>query len=149
MPTPKETDDLYMGVAMGYSKLSKGIRSHVGACLVTEQGVVLGGVNGMPVGGSNDCEIVLDANKNHTDYDNLVTKQEVIHAETNAILKAAREGVSCMNSTVYVTLSPCVQCSAMLINAGIKRLVYKDEYRLNDGVQLLHQHGINVEKYEP
>lgn len=147
MPTPKETTDLYMGIAIGYSKLSKAVRAKVGACLVTEQGVVLGGVNGMPVGGSNVCE-----HSKHlpiADIIELTTKQEVIHAETNAVLKAAREGVSCLNSTVYVTLSPCVQCSAMLINAGIKKLIYKDSYRDENGIQLLQQHGVTVEKYQP
>lgn len=148
MPTPKETNDLYMSVAIGYSKLSKAVRAQVGACLVTEQGVVLGGVNGMPSGGSNECENIGDYNHLIKTVE-LVTKQEVIHAETNAVLKAAREGVSCMNSTVYVTLSPCVQCSAMLINAGIRKLIYKDEYRDTSGVQLLQQHGVIVEKYQP
>jgi dCMP deaminase len=145
VPTPKEQDELYMSIAINYSKLSKAVRAQVGACLVTEQGVVLGGVNGMPVGGSNVCEH--SKHLPRADIIELTTKKEVIHAETNAVLKAAREGVSCMNSTVYVTLSPCVTCSAMLINAGIKKLIYKDEYRDSSGIQLLHQHGITVEKY--
>lgn len=142
MPTPKEQDELYMGIAIGYSKLSKAVRAQVGACLVTEQGVVLGGVNGGVVGGSNVCE------DECTLTGKLTTKPTTIHAELNCILKAAKQGVSCLNSTVYVTLSPCVPCSAMLINAGIKKLIYKDEYRDTSGIQLLHQHGITVEKYE-
>ena len=146
MPTKQETDSLYMGIAICYSQLSKAVRATVGACLVTEHGVVLGGVNGMPTGGSNVCEdTVLES------YPNtfvLVTKPECIHAELNAILKAAKEGVSCFNATMYTTLSPCKPCAAMLINAGIKKLVYQQEYRDNSGVQLLQQHGITVEEYQ-
>lgn len=143
MPTKQQNDGLYIGIAMQYAKLSKAVRAQVGACLVTEQGVVLGGVNGGVIGGSNACE------DECTLTGRLTTKPETLHAETNAVLKAAREGVSCLNSTVYVTLSPCVQCSAMLVNAGIKKLIYKDEYRDTSGVQLLQQHGVTVEKYQP
>ena len=151
MPTKQETDGLYMGIAICYSQLSKAVRATVGACLVTEHGVVLGGVNGMPVGGSNVCEDTIY--QPYQPYENipapiLVTKPECIHAELNAILKAAKEGVSCFNATMYTTLSPCKPCAAMLINAGIKKLVYQQEYRDNSGVQLLQQHGITVEEYQ-
>lgn len=145
MPTKQETDGLYMGIAVLYSKLSKAKRAQVGACLVTEHGVALGGVNGMPTGGSNECEHL--ENQSFPSKPIMVTKPEVIHAELNAVLRAAKEGVSCFNSTVYVTLSPCKSCAAMLVNAGIKKLVYNQLYRDSSGVRLLEKSGVEVEQF--
>lgn len=146
MATQKETDELYMGTAILYSKLSKAKRAKVGAVLVTNNGVVLGGVNGTPVGCPNECEYeVHDIGRAYPD---LVTKPEVIHSELNCIMKAAREGVSCIGATVYVTLSPCIQCSAMLVQAGVKRVVYKQQYRDDSGVELLKSCGILVQSYD-
>jgi dCMP deaminase len=139
MSTQKETDGLYMGIALGYSQLSKARRAKVGACLVTKNGITLGGFNGSAVGTDNNLEHVINGE--------LVTKSSTIHAELNAILKAAREGVSCLDSTMYTSLSPCVQCSAMLINAGVKRLVYLEEYRDQSGVELLKSAGVTVDKF--
>jgi len=144
MPSRQETDGLYMGIAYLYSKLSKAERKQVGACLVTEHGVVLGGYNGMPVGGSNVCEHL--ENQPFPHEPRLVTNLATIHAETNSVLKAAKEGVSCFGATIYTTLSPCVPCSAMLINAGIKRLVYGELYRDETGVELLLNSGVEVEQ---
>jgi dCMP deaminase len=141
MPTKQENDSLYMGIAIQYSKLSKAKRKQVGACLVTEHGVVLGGYNGTPTGCSNECE--MDA----TGLGHYVTKNEVVHAELNTILKAAKEGVSCFGATIYTTLSPCVPCSAMLVNAGIKKLVYSELYREKTGVELLLSAGVEVEQF--
>lgn len=128
-----------MQSAVSHSKLSKAIRAKVGATLVTSHGVMLSGYNGTPSSLDNVCEYVTP--------EGFVTKPEVIHAEVNAVLKAAKEGVSCYGSTVYVTLSPCVSCSAMLINAGISRLVYLDSYRKTEGLELLEKAGILVERY--
>jgi dCMP deaminase len=139
MSTQKETDGLYMGIALGYSQLSKAKRAKVGACLVTKNGITLGGFNGSAVGTDNNLEHVINGE--------LVTKPSTIHAELNAILKAAREGVSCLDSTMYVSLSPCVQCSAMLINAGVKRVVYLEEYQDQSGVELLKSAGVTVDKF--
>lgn len=145
MADQKQLDETYMGTAMLHARLSKAIRAQVGAVLVTSQGVTLTGYNGTPRGLSNLCEDThWDAN--HGDY--LVTKQEVIHAELNCILKAAREGVSCIGATMYVTLSPCVPCAAMMIQAGVKRLVYKEMYRDQGGTDLLQRAGIVVESYD-
>ena len=145
MADQKALDETYMATAMLHARLSKAIRAQVGAVLVTSQGVTLTGYNGTPTGLSNLCEDThWDAN--HGDY--LVTKPEVIHAELNCILKAAREGVSCIDATMYVTLSPCVPCAAMMIQAGITRLVYKDTYRIQDGTDLLQRAGIVVECYD-
>ncbi len=145
MPTKQENDSLYMGIAIQYSKLSKAKRKQVGACLVTEHGVVLGGYNGTPTGCSNECERMEP--QSFPNKPILVTKPETIHAELNCILKAAREGVSCFNATIYTTLSPCVPCAAMLVNAGIKKLVYSELYREKTGVELLVSAGVEVEQF--
>ena len=144
MADQKQTDDLYMGTALLYAKLSKAKRAQVGACLVTNNGVILGGVNGTAVGRPNDCEVFQTVHDSGPVY---VTKPEVIHAELNCIMKAAREGVSCVDSTVYVTLAPCVQCAAMMLQAGVKRVVYLQQYRDDSGVKLLQESNVMVEAY--
>lgn len=149
MANQKELDSTYMGVAILHAKLSKARRTRVGACLVTNQGVCIPGYNGTPSGLCNNCEDLAPAGQiKQEPYGWLVTKPEVIHAELNCILKAAKEGISCKNATAYVTLSPCVPCAAMLINAGIARLVYQDIYRDTQGLDLLKKAGIVTEKYE-
>jgi len=141
MAKQQELDSVYMGTALLHARLSKARRAQVGAVIVTAQGTVLTGFNGTAVGRPNECE-----NSGWFSGD-LVTKPEVIHAELNCILKAAREGVSCLGATVYTSLSPCVPCSAMLVNAGISRLVFKDTYRDTEGLQLLESCGIITEQY--
>lgn len=139
----KQLDDTYMGTAMLHARLSKAKRAQVGAVLVTSQGVTLTGYNGTAMGRPNQCEEL--KSQPFPREPALVTKPEVIHAELNCILKAAREGVSCIGGTMYVTLSPCVPCAAMMIQAGIKRLVYKDIYRDQGGITLLETAKIKVE----
>ena len=129
-------DKTYMLCAEAHALLSKATRAKVGALIVTPSGALLGGVNGTPSGYDNTCEI-----------DN-VTLDHVLHAEQSAILAAARQGVSLLDSTVYVTLLPCSRCSAMLAQVKIKRLVYKDDYRDSGGIEMLLDLGIEVEKYQ-
>lgn len=149
MANQKELDSTYMGVALLHAKLSKARRSRVGACLVTSQGVCIPGFNGSPIGLCNNCEDLAPVGQiKQEPYGWLVTKPEVIHAELNCILKAAKEGISCKDSTAYVTLSPCVPCAAMLINAGITRLVYQDIYRDTQGLDLLKKAGIVTENFK-
>lgn len=145
MAKQSELDEVYMGTAILHSRLSKAKRAQVGAVLVTNHGVTLTGYNGTPTGLSNECETV-HWDSNH-ELKHLVTKPEVIHAELNCIMKAAREGVSCIGATVYVTLSPCVQCSAMLIQSGVKRVVYKQPYRDLSGVLLLQKANVLVQSF--
>lgn len=145
MADQKALDETYMGTAMLHARLSKAKRAQVGAVLVTSQGVTLTGYNGTAVGLPNDCE-ELKAQPFPREPA-LVTKPEVIHAELNCILKAAREGVSCIGATMYVTLSPCVPCAAMMIQAGVKRLVYKEMYRDLSGIELLQRADVMVESY--
>lgn len=139
MASKQETDKLYMQIAESYACVSKALRKRVGACLVTTQGICIGGTNGTARGTDNTCERVLPNGE-------LETLPETIHAELNCVLRAAREGVSILDSTIYITLSPCRICSAMLIQAGVKRIVYKEEYRCKDGVQYLLANGIEVEQ---
>lgn len=145
MANQKDLDATYMGTAILHSKLSKARRAQVGAILVTRQGVTLTGYNGTAVGRPNDCEVF------HTVHDTgpvYITKPEVIHAELNCIMKAAREGVSCVDATVYVTLAPCVQCAAMMLQAGVKRVVYLQQYRDDSGVKLLQESNVVVQLYD-
>jgi dCMP deaminase len=133
----QELDGVYMGVALLHAQLSKAKRKQVGACLVTESGVIVPGYNGTVKGTDNSCEILLESGE-------LQTKDSTLHAELNAILKCSLEGISTKNSTLYVTLSPCLRCSSMLAQAGIKRVVYGERYRDNSGVDFLLDCGIDV-----
>jgi dCMP deaminase len=137
MPLQSEIDSVYMGTALLHARLSKAVRKQVGAVMVTPNSTTLTGYNGTPSGTDNLCEDTQGK-----------TKPEVLHAELNCLLKAAKEGVSVTGSTLYVTLSPCMQCSAMLLQAGVKRVVYFEEYRDLSGVDYLNGHGVEVDKFE-
>jgi dCMP deaminase len=137
----RNLDDVYLASAFLRARKSYGKRLKVGAVLVTKNGVEIGGYNGTPPGRSNELEYT-DANGQ------LVTKREVIHAELNCILKAAREGVSVKDSTVYITHSPCENCAAMMITVGISKVVYRLPYKTSTGLDMLESAGIVVEKHE-
>ncbi len=137
MAIQSDLDVMYMRIAYENARMSKATRAKVGACLVTPSGVLLTGWNGTPAGWhTNDCE------------NNNVTKPEVIHAELNCILKAAKQGVSVLGSTVYVTLSPCEHCSGLLLSCGVKRVLFHEPYRDKTGVENLIWHGIEVVNLE-
>lgn len=138
-------DSVHMQTALLHASLSKAVRKKVGAVLVTKQGVVLTGYNGTPSGYTNQCENSVYSVA--TDEWTTVSRPEVIHAELNTILKAAREGVSVLYSTIYVTLSPCIACSAMLTQAGVKKVIYLEEYRDNSGILLLKDCNVEVLKF--
>jgi dCMP deaminase len=121
-----------MDIAMSMAKYSKANRAKVGAVLVTSNGVVLPSYNGTPVGTDNSCE------------ENDVTKPTTIHAELNCVLKAAREGVSILGCTIYTTLSPCMSCAAMLLQSGVRCVVYLDEYRDVSPLEYLRANGMTV-----
>jgi len=112
-------------------------RRQVGALLVKDNMIISDGYNGTPAGFENICE-----------DENGVTKPYVLHAEANAITKVAKSGNNSCGATLYVTASPCLECSKLIIQAGIRRVVYKDEYRLTDGVDLLRRAGVEVEKID-
>ena len=111
-------------------------RRQVGALLVKDRMIISDGYNGTPSGFENICE------------ENGVTKPYVLHAEANAISKVAKSGNSAEGATLYITASPCLECAKLIIQAGIRRVVYSDEYRLTDGVDLLRRAGVEVEKFD-
>ena len=108
-------------------------RRQVGALLVKNKMIISDGYNGTPSGFENNCE----DEENHS-------KPYVLHAEANAITKVARSNNSSDGATLYVTASPCIECAKLIIQAGIKRVVYGEEYRLMDGIELLKRAGIEV-----
>ncbi len=130
-------DDRYLEMAAIWAKNSYCKRRQVGALIVKDKMIISDGYNGTPSGFENVCEDETGA-----------TKPYVLHAEANAISKVAKSGNSSEGSTLYVTASPCIECSKLIIQAGIKRVVYRDEYRLTDGVDLLRRAGIEVEKVD-
>ncbi|NLZ51339.1 MAG: dCMP deaminase family protein [Rikenellaceae bacterium] len=130
-------DEKYLRMAKIWSTNSYCKRRQVGALLVKDNMIISDGYNGTPSGFENICE-----------DENGVTKPYVLHAEANAITKIARSGNSANGATLYVTASPCLECSKLIIQSGIKRVVYCDDYRLEDGINLLKRAGIEVEKIE-
>ncbi|MBR6264037.1 MAG: dCMP deaminase family protein [Prevotella sp.] len=123
----------YLKMARIWSENSYCVRRKVGALVVKDKMIISDGYNGTPSGFENICE-----------DDNNVTKPYVLHAEANAITKLARSNNNSEGSTLYVTASPCLECSKLIIQAGIKRVVYGEEYRLSDGLDLLRRANIEV-----
>ncbi len=130
-------DARYIEMAQVWAKNSYCKRRQVGALLVKDRMIISDGYNGTPSGFENICE-----------DENGVTKPYVLHAEANAITKVAKSGNSSAGATLYVTAAPCVECAKLIIQAGITRVVYQDEYRLTDGVDLLKRAGIEVDKID-
>jgi len=129
----KQYDIAYLRMAKEWGKLSYCKRKQVGALIVKDKMIISDGYNGTPTGFENVCE--------DEEGD---TKWYVLHAEANAILKVASSTQSCYGATLYITLSPCKQCSKLVHQAGIKRLVYHEEYKDNAGVKFLEKAGVSV-----
>ena len=130
-------DKRYMEMAAVWAKNSYCKRLQVGALIVKDKMIISDGYNGTPSGFENICEDESGA-----------TKPYVLHVEANAITKVAKSGNSSEGATLYVTASPCLECSKLIIQSGIRRVVYRDEYRLSDGIDLLRRAGIEVEKVD-
>ena len=130
-------DARYLEMARVWAKNSYCRRRQVGALIVKDRMIISDGYNGTPSGFENVCE-----------DENGVTKPYVLHAEANAISKVAKSGNSSQGATLYITDSPCMECAKLIIQAGIKRVVYADEYRLTDGIDLLRRAGIECVKFE-
>jgi dCMP deaminase len=128
-----ELDKRYIRMATVWSENSYCQRRKVGALIVKGNMIISDGYNGTPSGFENVCE-----------DENNVTKPYVLHAEANAITKIARSNNSSDGATLYVTASPCIECAKLIIQAGIIRVVYSEQYRLGDGIDLLKRAGINV-----
>lgn len=129
-------DKSYLEMAEVWSRNSYCVRRKVGALIVKDRMIISDGYNGTPSGFENVCE-----------DENGVTKSYVLHAEANAITKVAKSGNSSEGSTLYVTASPCIECAKLIIQSGISRVVYRDEYRSRDGIELLERAGIKVDHY--
>ncbi len=128
-------DIAYLKMAQEWAKLSYCERRHVGALIVKDRMIISDGYNGTPSGFENRCE----DNEGKTQW-------YVLHAEANAILKLASSTQSGKDATLYVTLSPCKECSKLVLQSGIRKVVYLDDYSDNDGIKFLKNHNIEILK---
>lgn len=129
----RKYDIAYLKMAHEWGQLSHCKRKKVGALIVKDRMIISDGYNGTPSGFENYCE-----------DDEGYTKWYVLHAEANAILKVAASTQSCLNATLYITLSPCQQCSKLIHQAGIKRVVYADAYKDRSGLDFLEKAGVEL-----
>ena len=139
--TQEQSDKYYIKVAKLCAKNSYAIKLQVGAVIVKDGQIMSDGFNGTPCGFENKCEVKsMDGSLHTLSY--------VLHAESNAILKCAKYGRATNGSTIYITYSPCMECAKLIIQAGIIRVVYLEEYKNLDGIELLKRAGIKVEKFK-
>ena len=130
----RKYDIAYLRMAKEWSKLSHCKRRQVGALIVKDKMIISDGYNGTPTGFENICE-----------DDEGYTKWYVLHAEANAILKVASTTQACNCATLYITMSPCKECSKLIHQAGIKRMVYYNEYKDNSGIVFLEKAGVSIQ----
>ena len=128
-------DKAYLRIAREWGKLSHCQRKQVGALIVKDRMIISDGYNGTPTGFENPCE-------DEEGY----TKWYVLHAEANAILKVAGSTQSCKGATLYITMSPCKECSKLIHQSGITRLVYQIDYKDNSGIDFLEKAGVEIEQ---
>ena len=128
-----ELDKRYLRMARIWAENSYCTRRKVGALIVKDKMIISDGYNGTPSGFENVCEL-----------DNGTTKPYVLHAEANAITKIAKSGNNSDGATLYVTASPCMECAKLIIQSGIRRVVYGELYRITDGIDLLKRAGVEV-----
>ena len=143
MATEYELDNAYIDISRRWAAMSKAQRLQVGCIIVKDNQIISDGYNGTPSGFNNNCEY--DTYKDGLPV--LVTKPEVLHAESNALMKLARSTNSSVNATMYLTCAPCFDCSKLIIQSGIKRVVFQDSYRCMEGVSLLEKAGVKVEQF--
>ncbi len=157
MASREDLDTAYMACAFAIANLSHARRKKVGAIIVASGGIIAEGTNGTPSGFDNNCETeeIIYRGLPHESIQ-LVTKQECIHAESNAILKVARSNNSSIGATLYCTLTPCFECAKLIIQAGIVRVVYAEQYPYAThtgpmralGIELLEKAKIPVDKLD-
>jgi len=135
MASQKILDKMFMAMARSCTLASKAVRKKVGCVVVKNGQVISNGFNGTPSGFDNTCEV------------NDVTKPEVLHAESNALMKLAQSTNSSTGSTMYLTCSPCFDCAKLIIQAGVERVVYEESYRKLDGLELLQRANIQIDKF--
>ena len=138
MPSQAHLDNTYLNMAAEWGLLSKAERKQVGCLIVKDGQIISDGYNGTPHGFDNRCEFDTRFGSE--------TKREVLHAESNALMKLAKSTQSSVGATVYVTISPCFDCAKLMIQGGIKRIVYRDLYRDCNGIHLLEKAGIEVQQ---
>ncbi len=136
MSKQERYDLAYLNMATEWAKLSYSTRKQVGALIVKNGTIISDGFNGTPSGYSNVCE-----------GEDGKTLWFVLHAEANAILKCARYGNSCDGATLYLTMSPCKECSKLILQSGINRVVYSEDYRDDSGLKFLKDSGVEIIKY--
>lgn len=149
-------DSKYMQMAQIWASNSHARRTKVGALIVKDGMIISDGFNGTPSGFENECEEVIPCGNScsnlfgqdceHCKERKLKTKPYVLHAEANAILKVARSTNSAVGATLYCTMSPCLECSKLIIQSGITRLVYGEQYRDTAGLELLKRAGIEIKQ---
>jgi len=138
MKMKKKWIDAYMDTAERFAQLSSAVKLKVGAVVVKEHRIISIGYNGMPAGWDNTCE--------HDDGQTLKTKDEVIHAEANAIIKLARDGERGDGANLFCTHAPCIQCAKLIVGAGISKVYFKNYYRDDAGIVFLDNSGIEMER---
>jgi dCMP deaminase len=155
----KKWVDAFMDTAERFAQLSSAVRLKVGAVVVKDNRIISIGYNGMPAGWSNECEDTLyptafdgDVSKDFPMIDALgrryttKTKDEVIHAEANAIAKLARDGESGLGTDVFCTHAPCIQCAKIMYGAGVRKVYYRNTYRDTKGLDFLEKCNIEIER---
>ncbi len=150
--------EAYMKTAETFASLSSAVRLHVGAIVVKDDRIISIGYNGMPSGWDNTCEDkfycddgdyseqLLPKEANQWMKYKLVSKPEVLHAETNAIAKLAKSNESGVNATLFVTHAPCLDCAKLVYQSGINSVFYRNSYRSDDGIKFLEKAGVQVTK---
>ncbi len=163
LPNPNriDLDEAYLQMAEIWARRSKANRKQVGALIVKDKQIISDGYNGMPSGAVDDvCEF--DGRQDEYSYraqwgtarppmklTDLITKPEVLHAESNALMKISENGgVGAQGATLYVTMSPCRECAKLIKQAKISRVVFREQYRDTGGVDFLRQYGVQVDHLE-
>lgn len=149
-PNRIDIDEAYMQIAEVWAKRSKAVRKQVGAIIVKDRRIISDGHNGLPSGAKNDvCEYwwfertELNAPTKYV----LKSKPDVLHAESNSLMKISEQGgLGASGGTLYVTMSPCFECSKLIIQSRIARVVYREEYRDISGIHNLREYGVQVDK---
>lgn len=149
-------DSKYMKMAKVWATNSFAIRKKVGALIVKDGMIISDGYNGTPHGFENECETwapcdtgctnLFDKDCEHCKEHKLKSKPYVLHAEANAIMKVAKSTQSSVGATLYVTMSPCLECAKLIIQSGIKRVVFSEQYRDTAGLDLLQRAGIEIKQ---
>ena len=139
----KKWIDAFMDTAERFAQLSSAVRLKVGAVVVKDNRIISIGYNGMPAGWTNECEEVV---YRIAEEPTTKTKDEVIHAEANAIAKLARDGESGLGTDLFCTHAPCIQCAKIIYGAGIKKVYYRESYRDTKGLDFLEKCNIEVKK---